>query len=277
MKHSGVAITITSVTDLLAFGIGATSLLPALGTFCAYAALGIFAVFIYMASFFLAWLVIDQRRIDARRDGCICCWKKGESWTPNKCSQKSIMDLLFKKYADMLIRTPIKIGIIIVTGILFGLSIYGVSQLETKFDFKDWFPEDSYLTKYFRESEKHFPASGGIQGKVYAAEIPKIEEKLGLLDNMLQTVQNVTDLKGNDFKSFLPSFFAFLQRKGINDKMLSDQVFRSNLHSFLCNASGMIWSKDIYFVGGAKLECNTSLTTETPLVRMITFTYRHNR
>ena len=76
MKHSGVAITITSVTDLLAFGIGATSILPALGNFCAYAALGIFAVFLQMASFFLAWLVIDQRRIDARRDGIFCCMKK---------------------------------------------------------------------------------------------------------------------------------------------------------------------------------------------------------
>ena len=68
MKHSGVAITITSVTDLLAFGIGATSVIPALGNFCFYSALGIFAVFLNMVSFFLGWLVIDQRRIDAKRD-----------------------------------------------------------------------------------------------------------------------------------------------------------------------------------------------------------------
>ena len=33
MKHAGVAITITSVTDLLAFGVGATSSLPALRSF----------------------------------------------------------------------------------------------------------------------------------------------------------------------------------------------------------------------------------------------------
>ena len=33
MKHAGVAITITSVTDLLAFGVGASSSLPALRSF----------------------------------------------------------------------------------------------------------------------------------------------------------------------------------------------------------------------------------------------------
>ena len=37
MKHAGVAITMTSVTDLLAFGIGSSSTLLALSSFCVYA------------------------------------------------------------------------------------------------------------------------------------------------------------------------------------------------------------------------------------------------
>ena len=75
MKHSGVAITITSVTDLLAFAIGATTILPALKSFCLFAAMGIFFVFIYMATFFLAFFSLDQRRIEDDRNGCICCYK----------------------------------------------------------------------------------------------------------------------------------------------------------------------------------------------------------
>ena len=51
MKHAGVAITITSVTDLLAFAIGATTVLPAL---CIYASLGIFFIYLYAITFFLA-------------------------------------------------------------------------------------------------------------------------------------------------------------------------------------------------------------------------------
>ena len=75
MKHAGVAITITSVTDLLAFAIGATTILPALKFFCLFAAMGIFFVFIYMATFFLAFFSLDQRRIEDDRNGCICCYK----------------------------------------------------------------------------------------------------------------------------------------------------------------------------------------------------------
>ena len=102
MKHAGVAITITSVTDLLAFGIGATSVLPALGSFCTYASIGIFSIYLNMASFFLALLVIDQRRIDDRRDAIFCCWKKDENWTANKCSQKSYMDICFRLYSNII-------------------------------------------------------------------------------------------------------------------------------------------------------------------------------
>lgn len=36
MKKSGVAITITSITDLLAFTIGATSVFVSIRTFCIY-------------------------------------------------------------------------------------------------------------------------------------------------------------------------------------------------------------------------------------------------
>ena len=112
MQYSGVAITITSVTDLLAFGIGAFSHLPALGTFCVYAALGIFAVFISMCSFFLAWLVIDQYRIENRRDGIICCWQKGEFWRPNNCSQRSFVTTGFTIYAKMLVKIPVIVKLV---------------------------------------------------------------------------------------------------------------------------------------------------------------------
>ena len=50
MQQAGVAITVTSVTDFIAFGIGATTQLPALRSFCMYAAIGILTIFFFQVT-----------------------------------------------------------------------------------------------------------------------------------------------------------------------------------------------------------------------------------
>lgn len=42
----GVSITVTSITDFVAFMISSTTVLPALSSFCVYAALGVLALYI---------------------------------------------------------------------------------------------------------------------------------------------------------------------------------------------------------------------------------------
>lgn len=56
--------------------------------------MGIICVFMYMITFFLAFFSLDQRRIEDRRDGLICCWKRGDDWTPNKCSEVSCLSTM---------------------------------------------------------------------------------------------------------------------------------------------------------------------------------------
>ena len=47
LRHAGVAITITSITNFIAFGIGATTAMPALQSFCIYASIGILSIFFF--------------------------------------------------------------------------------------------------------------------------------------------------------------------------------------------------------------------------------------
>ena len=75
LTNSGVSITVTSLTDLLAFVVGSTTTVPALKSFCFFCGLGIFVVYIYQITWFTAWLVIDQRRMLANRNACLPCLK----------------------------------------------------------------------------------------------------------------------------------------------------------------------------------------------------------
>ena len=75
MRHAGGSIFVTSLTDCLAFGIGGFSVLPTLKNIFLYSCVGVFMLFIYMTTFFVGCVVLDQKRVNDRRDGCFCCLK----------------------------------------------------------------------------------------------------------------------------------------------------------------------------------------------------------
>lgn len=208
MARCGMTITITSVTDLFAFGIGGTSSLPILSHFCIYAAIGIFAVYLYMTSFFLAWFSLDERRIDSQRDACVFCIKKSNTWKPYKGCNVSVMERLFTIYGDILSIMPVKILVLVSSVGMFFLSTYGVTQLEADFDSFAFLPNDSYLRKYNDASSQYFPTNGDT-GFVYLTDVPNLGMKLDKVKLMLSRVEN---LKGvSSVNSFLPYFEAFVK------------------------------------------------------------------
>ena len=63
LGHAGPAITITSVTNALAFAFGALSSLEALTSFCLFACMCIIFLYILVNTLFLAVLGWDTRRV----------------------------------------------------------------------------------------------------------------------------------------------------------------------------------------------------------------------
>ena len=60
LARAGASITVTSLTDLVAFSISSSSKLPALSSFCAYAAICIFFLWLFASTFFAATMVFDE-------------------------------------------------------------------------------------------------------------------------------------------------------------------------------------------------------------------------
>jgi Niemann-Pick C1 protein len=73
LAHAGVSVTVTSLTDFIAFAVSATTALPALSSFAIYAAFGILALYVFQCTFFLAIVVLDTKRRESRRADCLPC------------------------------------------------------------------------------------------------------------------------------------------------------------------------------------------------------------
>ena len=83
LRRCGISITYTSVTDVVAFYLGATSALPAIQVFCLYAATSILFNYVFQITMFSALLCLDANRIQAGKVDVFCCLS-GASGTSSK-------------------------------------------------------------------------------------------------------------------------------------------------------------------------------------------------
>jgi len=180
MRHAGVSILVTTVTDVCAFLVGASTILPALRSFCIFAAIGILSVFIYTITFFVALLALDAKRQQARRDACLCCIKLSEDWTPMPCSEKGYLQMFVKNiYGPAILSKPGKIIILLMTvGLLVGGG-FGVAKLEQDFD-QNWFLPTDSAVRQFTDNQKIFFPGNGVTSNAYTGEIDYFNEYLAM-------------------------------------------------------------------------------------------------
>ena len=159
MKRAGAVITVTSLTDFLAFAIGGTTVLPALRSFCIFCAVGLIVVYLLQATWFVAWFSLDQRRIEEKRNATIPCIKH-KNFKPNNFSQRNILQSVFKSISNVIVKKPIKVVILVVTSVLLGISVWGNILLKQEFN-PIWFlPSESYLAQWHKYNSQYFPSQG---------------------------------------------------------------------------------------------------------------------
>jgi len=180
MRHAGVSILVTTVTDVCAFLVGASTILPALRSFCIYAGIGILAVFIYTITFFVALLTLDAKRQKSRRDACLCCIKLSEEWTPMPCSEKGYLQMFVKNiYGPAILSIPGKIIVLLITaGLLAGGGI-GMADLKQDFD-RNWFLPKESAPRQFSDNQKVFFPNNGIGSHAFTGEIDYYNEYLAM-------------------------------------------------------------------------------------------------
>ncbi|XP_068233712.1 patched-related protein 9-like, partial [Palaemon carinicauda] len=241
LRHAGVAITVTSLTDAVAFLIGATTQVPALCWFCIYAAVGVSAVYCLQSTVFVAALSINQKYQDLKKP---ICYKlpRITNWTITRA---------MKGYASYLIKTPVRVTVIIAATLMLGVGVWGAISLRQEFS-PIWFlPRSSYLYQWFTSMDSHFPKDGE-QGSVFFSNVSLPEEMPALreLAASLKDSPYITQVNAwfNIFDVYM------LEYSHYTEVNMTSRTMHDILSLFLNSKSGAQFKSHFLFDGD--LTCN---------------------
>ena len=273
MKHAGASITVTSLTDICAFGTAAMTVFPSLKSLCVSAAIAIGAIYLFQTSWFIAWMVLDQRRVEQKRNGFVPIVVH-KDWQPPKWTQKDVGKIMMTKMAKLM-RLPIFQGcVLLLTMAALSFGIWGTYNIKVHFILLNILPDDSYMREWFDQNKIDFPSDGyGVefytQDVSYIVEdFDKIERIISQLDNLTQThdewihygkklpqiVQTpwkiATGFWWTDLKKFISD------HKAVKDwrEALVNGHFPMYLSDFLHHEEGSMYTNNFRFAGN--MTCN---------------------
>jgi len=196
LARSGASITVTSLTDMVAFAISSSSALPALASFCAYAAIGVGLLWLFAATFFFAVVVQDEKRQRNNKRDIICCFKYRNDPAEGKVYEDNALSSYFRKYHCPVILKTVwnKIAVLLVFAGLFAFGVYGSLNLAVEDSSRNFIPSSSYINDYISAADKYFKSGGtGIQLAIVFEDGQEIFDKLSALSMLDKKVSGKSD------------------------------------------------------------------------------------
>ncbi|KAG2158905.1 patched family-domain-containing protein [Suillus bovinus] len=154
LAKMGPSILLSSVTETVAFGLGALVPMPAVRNFALYAAGSVFLNVLLQVSVFVSALAIDLKRVEASRVDCFPCirWPSRIALRDapmNTSGLGRIAHFIRRHYAPFLLRPVVKGAVLLTFAGFFVLSAISMQHIQLGLDQRLALPSDSYLNDYF--------------------------------------------------------------------------------------------------------------------------------
>ncbi|XP_040122790.1 patched domain-containing protein 3-like [Oryx dammah] len=263
-----VSITITTVTNVLAFYTGVMSSFRSVQYFCVYTGTTLLFCYFYSITCFGACMALD-----GKREGVCLRWLKKPETPAQKCSsfKKSCclpgsplqdewkddvhpMNLFFRDYfGPLLTSTKSKIFVVLLYVSYIITSIHGCFRVEEGLDLRNLASDDSYITPYFNVEEEHF-STYGPRVMVVVTEVldywdkdarQKLEKCLADFENSEYVDENLTEFWLREYVNYMENL-----RQDIDDKT----VFLSNIPTFLMDFP--LFAYDINITSSQEIICS---------------------
>ncbi|RXN10917.1 patched domain-containing 3-like protein [Labeo rohita] len=254
-KEAGVSITITTLTDVMAFYIGLLTPFRSVQSFCMYTSTALLFCYIFNITFFGACLALNGRREKDNRhwltcmrvpevsgDNKGCC--AGGAFDENTSKEFDMpMDSFFKNYySPFLTKVWVKALVCLIYAGYLSVSIYGCFQIQEGLHLKHLAVDGSYVADYYDKEDEFFSDFGPnvmlvIKDEHFQYWNPTARKSL---DSCLAHFQNLA-MADSDIPpiSWLHEYVPFGQNASFNETH-----FNSHLTAFL-NHSG--FSQDVNF------------------------------
>ncbi|XP_077638956.1 patched domain-containing protein 3-like [Lonchura striata] len=245
--EAALSVTITTLTDVLAFFIGTWTVFPSVRSFCLYTGTAFVFCYVYTLTFFGAVLVLNHKREQGNRHWLTCmrvdvgkdqaencclynaCCIGSCSGQPSQPEGEHPMSTFFKKYYGPFITNKwIKVLMVLLYGAYLGGSIYGCTQIREGIDLRNLANDASYVIPYYDDEDKYFSTYGPRVMVVIAESVDYWNESVRLgIESCTQNLENISYVDKNYSESWLRVYTGLAKRGLVNIDSKTD--FLNNL------------------------------------------------
>lgn len=264
----GASIFLTTLTSSVAFGLGATSSIPCISWLCLYGMLTIVVILLWQLTFFVACIVLDDRRIQAQGGDCFRCLdNQQEAQAEATPFTKCFMEV----YSRVLLNPGVKLLVSIGFLSLFFFCCFRTTKLKQAFSFTDLLPSDSYITPFF-DALNGYSTTSGVTAYVFFRYVDvgdaSIREQM---NNYLIDLSSVEAIGTEPERCWFRDLGVFIQERNISgdlftdqlDAFMADPIYKTMYRDdIVLDASGNVTaSRCLLFVDNIDLDTVQSLTT----------------
>lgn len=288
MSRTGATVTMTTMTDLVAFAVSTSTAFPAIRYFCTYAALAVTLSYAMMITFFVAAMTFDIRRIKSGRRDClpVCTVPPTKDGQPHwDAPRPQTSNRLLKSWAKFLMLPATKFFVLVMSVAILALGIYGTTKVTENFDRRMLAKDNSALLKFLNVREKYYeqtiPVSLVLTGNIDYSD-PDVQDEIRQLSKIvkdncyyrtqavswIEVFTNFSAASGMNITGphFMPALKLFLEspeclsfKQDVKLSSNGSRVIASRVMAFLKNNPSSTFQKD------AMLTIREDLAKKSPL------------
>ena len=244
MARSGPTITMTTLTDLVAFAVSGRSIFPAIRFFCTYAALAIWSAFFMLVTLFVGFMWLDIKRINAKRRDVLPCLMSTSSTNCCANTREFGLDNVMKAWGKVVTSLPGKFTVCLCSLLLLSGGIYGAMNIDESFSRQLLTTEDSHFKEFLNVYEANFHLNIEVNiifpGKI-GRSVQEIQSAYSIVEKLVKSNRHFIPRNIN----WLSEYLSWANERNVT--VNNGSVFYTTLSNFVSIPKYRRFAQDLKF------------------------------